>query len=383
MSLPSRQITLALSGGNALGAYAAGACEALHESGFRLDLITGASMGAITAALVAGNPPEQRIDRLHEFWDQAAFGSAWGMAPPDGRARDVYNKLHAIQSVVTGRLGMFVPRGTGFLSLLPGTLPDLGLFDAAPLVSTLERLIDFDRLNAAELPVVLAAVDLLDGEAVYFDSRQQRIEPRHLLASTAFIPGFPPVEIDGRLLGDPGLLCNLPLDPLLKGPLKQDQLCFAVDLFDARGPRPSSIDTALERAQDIAFASQTLRTLEACRREQRLRHLMGRLVERGRPQAAAGGRRESVDRDAWDAIEPESSRVQLEVALIAYRPPANELGAKTLEFSRASIRQRWDCGREDMRSAIGRVREGRATSRDPGFTFYDARVASEGVASSP
>jgi NTE family protein len=351
---PSRQITLALSGGNALGAYAAGAYEALHASTLRPDLVTGASVGAITAALIAGNAPEQRIDRLRDFWEQASFGSAWGMAPPEGRPRDVYNKLHAMQSVLMGRLGMFVPRGTGFLSLLPGTPPDLGLFDARPLVSTLERLIDFDRLNAAELPAILAAVDLISGEPVYFDSRRERIEPRHLLASTAFIPAFPPVEIDGRLLGDPGLLCNLPLDPLLKGPTTHDQLCFAVDLFDARGHRPVSIDTALERAQDIAFASQTLRTLEACRREQRLRHLVGRL----------------------DAIEPEGSSGQLEVALIAYQPPANELGAKALEYSRASITQRWDCGRRDMTAVIECVRSGRATSRDPGFTFYDGRVAS-------
>jgi NTE family protein len=376
----SRQITLALSGGNALGAYAAGACEALQDFGFWPDLVSGASMGAITAALLAGNPPERRIARLRDFWEQASFGSAWDMAPPEGRPRDVYNKLHAMQSLLMGRLGMFVPRGTGFLSLLPGTPPDLGLFDASPLVGTLERLIDFDRLNAAELPVVLAAVDLLSGELVYFDSRRERIEPRHLLASTAFIPGFPPVEIEGRLLGDPGLLCNLPLDPLLRGPMTQDQLCLAVDLFDARGHRPISIDTALERAQDIAFASQTLRTLEACRREQRLRHLMGRLAWDDRPDAAAGGGDSPPDRRELDAIERESSRVQLEVALIAYQPPANELGAKTLEFSRASIQQRWDCGRRDMTAVIERVRHGRATSRDPGFSFYDGRVEWERVA---
>ena len=318
--------------------------------------------------------PERRIDRLRAFWEQASFGSAWGMAPVDGRPRDVYNKLHAIQSFLMGRLGMFVPRGTGFLSLLPGTPPDLGLFDAKPLVGTLERLIDFDRLNAAELPVMLAAVDLLSGEPVYFDSRSQRIEPQHLLASTAFIPAFPPVEIEGRLLGDPGLVCNLPLDPLLKGPMTQDQLCFAIDLFDARGHRPTSIDTALERAQDIAFASQTLRTLDACRREQRLRHLMGRLTGHDRPDAAAGGGEGLLDRQDIDAIERESSRVQLEVALIAYQSPANELGAKTLEFSSASITQRWDCGQRDMTAVIERVREGRATSRDPGFTFYDGRA---------
>ncbi|WP_157271693.1 patatin-like phospholipase family protein [Azohydromonas aeria] len=359
-------VSLALSGGNALGAYAAGACEALLDAGCPLQLISGASIGAVNAAIVAGNPPHLRAPRLREFWRQASMWGVAALAPAGGRARDVYNKLHAMQTLMLGRPGLFTPRTSGFLSLLPGTPGDVGLFDNRPMLATLARVVDFDYLNQAALPLVIGAVDLESGEPVYFDSRRQAIEPRHLLASTAFIPGFPPVEIDGRLLGDPGMLCNLPLDPLLADPPGGDHLCFAVDLFDARGGRPFSMDTALERTQDIAFASQSLRTIDAFRREYRLRHLL----QRQRPHAVPALRDAALE-DEREAVAGRGDETT--VALLAYQPPAHEVSAKALEFSMPSIQERWSAGEEDMRAALAALQAGRATTRDPGFTFYDGR----------
>lgn len=355
-----RRTSLALAGGNALGAYAAGAYEALHGAGYAFDLVSGSSIGAVTAAIIAGNAPGDRVDRLREFWQLASRGSAWGPAPPEGRPRDVYNKLHAMQTMLVGRPGLFAPRASGFWSLLPGTPPDVGLFDGRPMIATLERLADFDRINDAGGPaLVVGCVDLESGEAVYFDSRERRIEPRHVLASTAFIPGFPPVEIDGRCLGDPGMFCNLPLDPVLGTPFDGDQLCFAVDLFDVQGERPASMDAALERAQDIAFASQSLRSLRAYGTEHSLRH---RLAKATSSHGAAGD--EGVDVGA---------AVETEVVLVAYRPFAHELGGKTLEFSGASIAERWASGRDDMDAAVALLRAERPSRRDPGFAFYDGR----------
>ena len=229
---------------------------------------------------------------------------------------------------------------------------------------TLKRLIDFDYLNAAHMPLVIAAVDLESGEAVYFDNRCQAIGPEHLLASTAFVPGFPPVEIDGRCLGDPGMFCSLPLDPLLKSPPPGDQLCIAVDLFDARGSRPTSLDSALERTQDIAFASQSLRTIAAYAEEHRLRALLARAQAR---LAAVEGNAE------LEAIAREARADTVEVVLLSYRPPPHETGAKAIEFSRASIGERWEAGRDDMTAALGALRAGRATRREPGYTFFDCR----------
>ena len=366
MNNGSRRIGLALSGGNALGAYAAGAYEALHDAGVRPDIVSGASIGAVTGAIIAGNPPERVVEQLQAFWQQAASGSAVGLVPSTGRPRDIYNKMHAMQTVMAGRPGLFAPRPSGFMSMLPGTPPDLGLFDARPLVSTLERLIDFDYLKAAHLPLVISAVDLETGEAVYFDNRREAIGPEHVLASTAFLPGFPPVEIDGRCLGDPGMLCNLPLDPLLKSPLSGDQLCIAVDLFDARGSRPNSLDSALERVQDIAFASQSLRTIAAYAEEHRLRALLARAQAR---LAAVEGAPE------LEAVAREAREGEIELVLLAYRSSLHETGAKAIEFSRASIGERWETGRDDMTAALDALRAGRATRRDPGYTFYDCRRA--------
>ena len=364
MKHKSARTGLALSGGNALGAYAAGAYEALDKAGVRPDIVSGASIGAVTGAIIAGNPPDQVVGRLQAFWQQAASGSAVGLAPGTGRPRDIYNKMHAMQTVMAGRPGLFDLRPSGFMSMLPGTPPDLGLFDARPLVPTLKRLIDFDYLNAAHMALVIAAVDLETGEAVYFDNRRQAIGPEHLLASTAFVPGFPPVEIDGRCLGDPGMLCNLPLDPLLKSPPPGDQRCIAVDLFDARGSRPTSLDSALERVQDIAFASQSLRTIAAYAEEHRLRALLAR----------AQARLAAVEGDAeLEAIAREARADMVELVLLAYRPPPHETGAKAIEFSRASIGERWEAGREDMTAALDALRTGRATRRKPGYAFFDCR----------
>jgi NTE family protein len=232
--------------------------------------------------------------------------------------------------------------------MLPGTPPDVALFDPSPIVPTLSQLIDFDRLHTDGPRLIVCAVDLERGEPVYFDSRVERITIRHLLASTAFVPSFPPVEIDGRLLGDPGLVCNLPLDPVLQADETADRLCFAVDLFSGIGPRPRSLDTGLERAQDIVFSGQTARTLDAFRREQRLRHqLWEACSDSGHPRPG-----------------------HLEIVMATYRALPHEVSAKGMEFSSASLRERWEAGRSDMRSAMESRASRQPELRELGLTIY-------------
>lgn len=349
-------VSLVLSGGQALGAYSSGAVQALEDSGRRPDLLCGGSVGAIMAAIVGGSPQGQAVGRLRAFWQLASSGpgGAWpGFA--SGRAREFTNAAHAMQTLLFGRPGIFRPRPSGFLSMLPGTPPDVALFDPSPIVATLERLVDFEHLNARGPRLIVCAADLERGEPVYFDSRKERITLRHLLASTAFVPSFPPVEIDGRLLGDPGLVCNLPLDPILQAEDAGDQLCFAVDLFSGTGPRPHSLDTGLERAQDIVFSAQTTRTLQAFQREQRLRHRL------------------------WQAqpepLPPRPGR--MDIVMATYRALPHEVSAKGLEFSSASLRERWDAGRGDMLAALTAYATGQAALRDQGFALYRPRVAGD------
>jgi NTE family protein len=362
-----RDIALALAGGNALGAYGAGAYEALHKRQYLPDVVSGASIGAINGGIIAGNVPEQRIARLQEFWRQAGLGSAFGLAPAGGKSREMYNTAHALQTLLIGRPGLFKPRVPGLMSILPGMPPDVAIFDSKPLVATLQRVIDFDVLNEAAVPLMISAVDMEMGECVVFDTRKEKISTTHFLATTAFTPGFPPVEIDGRCLADPGLISNLPIDAVLDRPPANDLLCFAVDLFDSRGERPRSLDTGLERAQDIVFSAQSMRTIEARCREHRLRHIIHALGTHIAPERQVDGMAPRLIEEGRDS--------QLTIVLLAYHAEAHELSAKTLEFSRASIDERWAIGRADMDKALDKLEAGDVTAADHGYSFYDARRA--------
>jgi NTE family protein len=355
-------MALALAGGNALGAYGAGAYEALHQRGYLPDVVSGASIGAVNGGIIAGNPPEARITKLREFWTQAGLGSALG-SPPAGRMRKYYNTAHVLQSLLWGRPGLFTPRLPGLFSVMPGMPPDLGAYDNKPLVGTLERVIDFDLLNSATVPLLIGTVDMATGEPVLFDTRERAVTARHFLASTAFTPAFPPVDIDGRCLADPGLISNLPIDALLDPLPAEDLLLFAVDLFDARGERPRSVDTGLERAQDLLFSAQSRAAIDARSREHRLRRVIAELAE-----CVPEDRRE-----ACAQLIAQGRRNELTLVLTAYRAPPHEVGPKMIEYSHASIEERWAAGREDMSRALLKLEAGDAAERAGGYTFYDAR----------
>ena len=360
-------IALSLAGGNALGAYAGGAYEAMHERAYLPDKISGASAGAINGALIAGNRPEQRVAKLREFWMQAAQRADFGFAPPTGDTRETYNALHALQTLMIGRPGLFSPRIPGLMSIFPGMPRDVALYDTKPLAATLRRLVDFDLLNRAELPLIVGTVDMETGEPVYFDNRRDEMEAMHFLASTAFAPAFPPVEIDGRYLGDPGLISNLPLEAFLEPPLREDLVLFAVDLFEPHGLRPKSLDAILERAQDIVFGIQSQKTIEARTREHALRRIIHDLAGhlptklRDRPEIAA--------------LAEEGGAAELTIVYVPYRAGPHELSAKTFDFSRASIEERWAAGLRDMNAAIAMLESGAATKTGPGFSLYDVREA--------
>src|SRR3954464_3107929 len=221
-----------------------------------------------------------------------------------------------------GRPSIFRDRLPGLWSMLPGVPNDIALYDQTPLRRTLERLVDFDRLNRAEVRFTAVCVDIETGDEVSFDTTRDTIRPEHILASAAIPPAFPPVEIDGRVLCDAGDTNNLPLDPPFGEPLSQDLVCIAVQLFSLRAPRPASLDAVLERAHDLIFASATRRTIEALEREYALQ----------------------------EQLEPAGARVRL--VHLAYQAAGHELSAKTFDYSPSSIRDRWAAGEQDMASGL-------------------------------
>lgn len=277
MSEDSRPRTaLILSGGLALGAYQLGAIERLERARrFDFTAIAGASIGAINGAIIAGNPPERRLERLHAFWEELAedrkvieWVDPLGLLR-SGSPRHAHNWLSVATARLTGARSLFRPRGP----LRRGTGGVPSLYDADRTRATLVRFVDFERLNEGGIRFCCAATDIATGESVVFDTaRGDHITADHLLASGSLLPAFDPVEIDGRLLGDGGFSANAPLEPLLASDRIGDpvDVCFLIDLFAPDGPVPQSLERVAERASDLKFACQTRMRLDAIMREREI-----------------------------------------------------------------------------------------------------------------
>ncbi len=319
-----RPVVLILGGGNALGSYLAGGYEHLRQRGIEPGWILGASIGAITGAIIAGNAPEDRVPRLREFWEQAKIHSGFALNRGSSM-RHAYNEAHSALTLLMGRPGLFGHRFPGLFSMLPWMPSDVAFYDHRPMQQTLERLIDFKRLNRGDIRFTAGCVDLETGEEVFFDTAREEIAPEHLLATSAIVPVFPPVEIGGRLLCDPGFTNNLPLDAALATPPEEDTLYIAVDLISLKAPRPASLDASAERANDLILASAARRTIEALQREYALH----------------------------ERIAPDGASATL--LHLAYQSSSDERVGKTFDFSPASLHDRWAAGLRDMEHALAQL----------------------------
>ena len=347
---PRRSVSMVLAGGVAMGAYEAGAYAALHDQpGLAPDWFAGSSIGAVTAAIIAGSPPEQRVARLREFWDAMAsepwpFLSSWLAYPAAGLWRQTLNERSALDTLAYGRPGLFRPRLAPGAQVGAQDVP--ALFDLQPLRERLAQLVDFDLLNGGATRVSVSCTDVISGDRVVFDTgRGDWIEMDHVLASCALLPLFAPVEVGGRLLADGGLAANTPLDLVLDDSPDGEALCFVVELFARQGSRPHTLAASASRAGDLAFGNQTRRILEGRQREHRLRSLIGRMAAhlpddvRGIPEVAAALAEGRTDRAT--------------VAVVAYRAGLDEAGLlKVFDFSRATLADRWRAGEAAMRDAV-------------------------------
>lgn len=306
---------LVLSGGVALGSYQGGAFDRLQaEPGVGIGWIAGSSVGALNAAMIAGSAPAQRVEVLRTYWLR---GSGWnlptGLAPP-GSLRHAANWMSVMQARLFGS-----PR---HVQAAGPRLTFSSFYDLTPTVDYLRRVVDFGRLNSGELRITVAATDIETGDVVLFDSQRERIELDHLLASCGFLPEFAPVEIDGRLLGDGGLAANAPVEPVLDESEGSDATIFVVDLFARDGPRPTGLESALERKNGLLFGNQTFVRLDAYRR-------------------------------FWK--RQESTEPRPTILYLSYRPVEGEAGPEmAFDFSQASANDRWSAGQMDMQEALSR-----------------------------
>jgi NTE family protein len=335
-----KKVALVLQGGGALGSYQAGVYETLSTSQYLPDWIAGISVGAINAAIIAGNAPEKRVERLKAFWEGiTAPSSPWPalscMTMGDHR------RTSSINALMFGQPGFFAPRAP--MHWLLGAKAT-SYYDTRPLKDTLKRLVDFDRINAREIRFSIAAVNVRTGNFAYFDNAQMVIRPEHVMASSALPPGFPAVEIDGEWYWDGGLVSNTPLQYVLESIPRRSRLTFQVDLFHARGRQPTDLEEVSEREKDIRYSSKTRAVTDLLHRIHDVRHNINSL---------------------WDQLTEELRNTPeakflynfgcvttMDIVELIYRPSDPQGPSKDYEFSRTTMRTRWAQGAADAQTTL-------------------------------
>ena len=330
---------LVLQGGGALGAYQGGVFEALGAHYREPNWVAGISIGAINAALIVGNVVGTRVARLREFWELVSSSFAAPVAPSDLGARETLNDASATQGMLFGVPGFFSPRFPPAPFQPRGTLEAISYYDTAPLRQTLERLVDFDRINKGATRLSVGAVNVRTGNFEYFDSAKQALDARHIMASGALPPGFAPVEIDGEYYWDGGLVSNTPLQYVLDQPGERRRVVFQVDLFAATGDVPTTMAEVTEREKDIRFSSRTRLNTTVELDRQVIAQAAQRLIAKLPPAL-----RDDPDVRALAQVRCESA---VDVVHLIYRSKHYETQAKDFEFSRLSMNEHWDAGRAD------------------------------------
>jgi NTE family protein len=354
---------LVLQGGGALGAYQAGVYEGLAEAGIVPDWIAGASIGAINAALIAGNPPDRRVERLREFWDRVSSIAPLVPSPMFSAFRPLFNYLSATAAATLGVPGMFTPRSRPPFLAPDGSQDALSLYDTTPLKITLERLVDFDLINRRDVRLSLGAVNVKTGNSVYFDNHDVQIHPDHVRASGALPPSFPPIEIEGERYWDGGVVSNTPLWYVVDDSPRMNALIVQVDLFSASGELPLKFDQVLERDKDIRYSSKTRFNTKRVKELAELRVALGRLLAKLPPSFA-----EDADVQALSSI---CGAGKTTIAHLINRRLSHSTQSKDYEFSRATVNELWAAGLEDVRRAAAKKDWAEPEELLEGMRIYD------------
>lgn len=332
---------LVFQGGGALGAYQAGAYEALHEAGIRPDWLAGISIGSINSAIIAGSPVNRRIDNLRTFWHRVSSGLSGHFVGNGDVMRKWFNESSALLGSLTGVPGFFKPRAFKPWNIPGDPMAAISLYDTAPLQETLADLVDFDLINSGAIRLSLGAVDVVSGNFNYFDNNHCAFSAKHVAASGALPPGFAPVEIDGRYYWDGGIVSNTPLQRVLSGPELESDLCiFQVDLFSARGQMPKDLFDVQAREKEVRFSSRTRLNTDQFRKLQSIRMAAKRLMEK-LPEEL---------KDDPDArfLEKIGNDCAVTMVHLIYRHAPYEGQSKDYEFSRLSVEEHWKAGHDDV-----------------------------------
>jgi NTE family protein len=339
------QRVLVLQGGGALGSYQAGAYQALCHFGFEPEWVAGISIGAVNAAIIAGNEPDQRVAKLKEFWQMVSAPVPWHPSTKTERGRSLFNETSAALIATFGVPGFFIPRVPPAPLWPQGSPQAQSYYDTAPLKKTLERLVDFDRINDLKCRLSVGAVGVTSGNFRYFDNFEfrkmgKKIGPEHIMASGALPPGFPSIVIEGEHYWDGGISSNTPLDFVLDAEIDRDLLIFQVDLFSARGDLPMTLLEAAEREKDIRYSSRTRMNTDKNRQIHNTRKAMRELINK---------LPDNLKNDPSVEILAKAARENtVTVVHLIYRSKNYETNSKDYDFSHVAMVEHWEAGVRDV-----------------------------------
>jgi NTE family protein len=357
------QIVLVLQGGGALGAYQVGVYQALHEAGIEPDWVIGTSIGAINAALIAGNKPADRMDRLQEFWARVEHGPVartLGAVPFIGAA------MSNMMTMMQGIPAFFQPNVRSFAGVSTPLGPEAaGYYSTAPLADTLSDLVDFNLVNGGGTRLTVGAANVGTAEMRYFDSRDGALDVRHVMASGALPPAFPPVRIDGELYWDGGILSNTPVEAVFDDNPRRDSLVFAVHIWNPHGPEPDTIWQVMNRQKDIQYSSRAATHIARQRQMHRLRHIiaeLGKLLPK-----------ELQDDPEVSALRAYGCLTRMHVVRLLAPPLDGEDHTKDIDFSPSGIKARWEAGHANTQAMLQAAPwEGEFDPME-GFILHEAR----------
>lgn len=354
---------LVLQGGGALGAYQAGVFAGLSEAGIVPTWIAGVSIGAINAALIAGNPPERRVERLREFWERSSSWSSFTPPSSFDNARPLFNLYSAASAITFGIPGFFVPRPLPPFISPQGSLAALSFYDTEPLRATLSELVDFELLNRKPVRLSVGAVNVCTGESIYFDNTKIELGPEHVMASGALPPGFPPVNVGGEWYWDGGISSNTPLWYVVDEAYRESALVLQIDLFSGAGELPKNLNQVQERMKDLQYASKTRFNAARVGQQEALRASLRRVLAMLPKDALA-----DPDVERLTAI---SMRGEVMLAHFTNHHDTRSSDFKDYEFSRTSVTDLWEGGLADVRHAIATEAWRNATEMAQGIHVCD------------
>lgn len=341
------QVALVLQGGGALGSYQAGVIDGLADSGIEIDWVAGISIGAVNAAIFAGNPPERRVERLRAYWDKVTSALPSFPIFPNDQLREWLHEWSAGMVMATGVPGFFQPRAISPMFAIPGTPEALSFYDSAPLAATLNELIDWDLLNDGPVRLSVGAVDVESGNFRYFDTARERLDARHIMASGALPPGLPPIEIDGRLYWDGGLVSNTPLAHVLDNQ-SAEMLVFQIDLFSSMDDPPRTIMDVMAREKEIRFSSRTRQVTDQLMRLRKEREAIRKVLAKLPDDLKA-------DPDVI-ALAERAAEQPVSLVHLIYRANAWEGGSRDFEFSARTMTEHWAAGHAAVSETMANAR---------------------------